>query len=324
VEKTIIERTNMAKQYELSQRTAQEEAMRQQQAADQEMQRKQGMMDFQSGRMYGGGQQPQPNQMPQIPGMIGSGGAQGGIMNEIALRGNPDDTFSRIIGASPYMPEQFMGQLGNIINNLNAPMQPQEFDFENRKMYGTLDPSSGQQNLQEAAIGLNPGVADTNATHRYVADQVLRGNQATAGATVAAARERAAQTNLKSMQTDQGIVLLDPKTGQITSTDYKAPAKGGSGNDEEILRGLGLLGDPEPQQQGGGVVDKLLGLVGINRGASPAQTATPPIQQPLPETVDPTQDPEYGAQAAAAIAEGWTPEEVMQWIAEQRRNAKGK
>ncbi|MDR3254762.1 MAG: hypothetical protein LBT31_04290 [Synergistaceae bacterium] len=80
--------------------------------------------------------------------------------------------------------------------------------------------------MQEAAMGLNPGVADTNATHRYVADQGLRGHQATAGATVAAA-----QSNFKPIQTDQGIMLLDPETGQITPYGYNAPAKGGSGND---------------------------------------------------------------------------------------------
>lgn len=191
-----INRTDQANQYKREQMAAQEAQKRQQ---EQQIWRSQQLANI----LGGGGQQ--PGQV-QIPGMANNGG--GGLN----LR-DPNDAFTKIAVASAYMPDEFQKRLGDLLGNFNAPYTSQEFNLGDRKMIGTLNPSTGEQLLQEMGIGLNPDTADTNNAARYVSNNSLRGTLATAGSTIKSAEIRAeveravAEMNLSGTMTKSQIDL---------------------------------------------------------------------------------------------------------------------
>jgi hypothetical protein len=132
----------------------------------------------------------------------------------------------------------------------------------------------------------------TNPTKQHEADARLQGDQLAADAAVRAARINAsrpyapkaerAPVKLVPIQTDQGIMLLNPETGELTPTGYKAPAKGGDGDAiQKILDKADL--DKKP---GGGFWDWLRNpFGGGNEQAAPGpqpQAAAQDIVSGLP------------------------------------------
>jgi hypothetical protein len=155
--------------------------------------------------------------------------------------------------------------MGNILTNLNQPIQSQEFDLGDSKMIGTMNPSTGEQLLQRYGISLAPDVADTNAAYRYVADQNLRGHQAAAGATIRAAELAA---GAKAAQDKQGLKLPDrAKLLQSRLEGLINP-----------YDGTPLPGNEEQVAQINAAIDAILGL---GQGGAPQQQ-TAPVPQPAP------------------------------------------
>jgi hypothetical protein len=176
-----MERSKQAKAYELEKR-----------AADEAMARRQQEADFNASRLYGTEKTRPLNGIDQALNVAGytPGGPlpamneayrDGGLLNGMDMRGNPSDAFARISAGASFMPEEYLKQLGIVMPNLNAPVSAQEYNLGDRKLAGTLDPSTGAQNLQAFDVGLNPDVADTNASglaaQKIAADAQVRAAQ---------------------------------------------------------------------------------------------------------------------------------------------------
>jgi hypothetical protein len=262
-----MERTNQAKQYELQKRTAEEE-----------MARKQQMADWQSQKMYGA-EKPQP----VIPGMEASlpymppTYREGGILNGIDLRGNPNDAYSRIAGASPYMDPEFIKQQGNILGNLNALMTFQQINQGDRITAGPFDPGSGSFNGQSYDVGVDPSIADTNAKN-LEAQKIARDAQIRAAQIAASSRGGGAAQPKYDM-------TVNPKTGTIVYIapnqppfDTGIPAQSPQGQQmltpkdiagmyEAFERGQGnrLPGEERPENPFFPIVQSLLPIIGAGQ-----------------------------------------------------------
>jgi hypothetical protein len=315
-----MERTNRAKEYELNKRTAEEE-----------MARKQQLAQWQAEQLYGTEKSRPVSGLEQALGVAGytPGGQlpaanetyrEGGILNGLDMRGNQDDAIGRLLSATSYMSPEATQQIPQMLGNLNAPITQHEYNLGDRKMIGTHNPSSGEQNLQEYGVGLDP-------TNQYGYDKTLEGILAQVMGNKDVARINASRplapraerkpAALRPIQTEDGIMLLDPETGEMRPTGFKPPVKGGSGD----VALEALMNADQNEKEGGGFLSWLF-------GDSPAQatpTTTPQAQQPaFPGfsnfeqlaklgAADPllSYDPQRVAEARAA---GWSDDNIRAWI----------
>jgi hypothetical protein len=314
-----MERTNQAKQYELQKRTAEEE-----------MARKQQMAEYNANQVrdrWGRVSQPQPlSGLDQALNVAGyTPGAQQPAMERTpTLRTDPTAFVGAFNEIANFLPDEQIKANPQILSNLNAPMTFQQVNQGDRITAGPFDPGSGSFNGQSYDVGVDPSIADTNARNleaqKIARDAQIRAAQINASRPPAPRAE--AQTKLVPMQTDQGIVLLNPYTGEKIPTGLNPPAKGGSAADEYLNQ---LAGMDQGNSSSGGFLNWISSFFdGNGQAQAGAQIPTTPADStgPTLPITDPTQDPEWGAQAAQAIANGWSPEEVMAWIEARRKKGK--
>ena len=260
-----MNRSNQAKEYELAKRTADEEMARERQMAQW---RAEQLYGTEKTRPLSGGEQAM-----NVAGYLPGGPApamderyrEGGVLNGLDMRGDPNDAFARMSAGMSYMNPEAVKQIQHIIGNLNPNMSFQSINQGDRVTAGGFDPNSGEFGGQEYGAGIDPSI-------RYAQNAMTgREKMSQAGQNYRLGLE---MSQPKPAQVSIGpngeIMFVDPYKGTVTDSGYKprpAPAAMPAfGERVDLIRALKSGSDGG---ESAGTLQSLAGMGGNSAEAAP-------------------------------------------------------